>query len=117
MDNIDRERESESNSEITLFDAKINQLEEYIKNNHENICNNQKEHIDIYESNHKYYIKNKDLLRSLYQNKWIIIYNEKVIAEADTVEEIRKQWFRLVDEKHRFDAVVAYIPETAAVFI
>jgi hypothetical protein len=117
MDNINRKCESESNSEITIFDAKINQLEEHIKNNHDKIYNNEKEHMDKYELNHNYYIKNKILLRSMYPNKKIIIYNEKVIAKANTTEEICKQWFDLVDEKYRFDAVIAYIPETAGVFI
>lgn len=68
-------------------------------------------------ANHDYYVTNKELFRKLYAKNTILIYNEKVIAVADSTEEICEKWFDLVDERHRFHAVIIYVPEVNAIFI
>ena len=75
------------------------------------------EHHASYEANHNYYLNNKKAFREIYAKNNIFIYSEKVIAVADSTDEICKKWFDLIDEKHRFDAVIAYIPEVDTIFI
>ena len=64
------------------------------------------------ERDYKWFIKNEKELRKKYQNKFVAILNEKIIAFSDKVEDL----IRELKKKKQADAIIEFVePENVII--